>query len=219
MIVLSLPESLLPFPISIYVDPYFTYKTPPLLSLPRWLKDWLEAYRLGNLPITPFARNKFINLTRRQHNFLCLERATIADRQGANEDQKFVAKPTQLNMNLFLANGIMPSIYPILEHLRTNPHLTHFTKQVLLRLTEIPQGSTLSYRQVAEAVGSPRAERAVGSICAKNPYPLFVPCHRVTHTRDPLSKRGRYLFGAKVKYKLLEHEKRLKIAYDTIREK
>jgi hypothetical protein len=37
---------------------------------------------------------------------LCLERATIAEWQGASEDQKFVAKPTQLNMNLFLANGI-----------------------------------------------------------------------------------------------------------------
>ncbi len=37
---------------------------------------------------------------------MCLERAAIADRQGASEDQKFVAKPTQLNMNLFLANGI-----------------------------------------------------------------------------------------------------------------
>jgi hypothetical protein len=37
---------------------------------------------------------------------LCLERATIADRQGASEDQKFVAKSTQLNMNLFFANSI-----------------------------------------------------------------------------------------------------------------
>ena len=37
---------------------------------------------------------------------MCLERATIAGRQGASEDQKFVAKPTQLNMNLFLADGI-----------------------------------------------------------------------------------------------------------------
>jgi hypothetical protein len=58
------------------------------------------------MQVIPFARNKFINLTRRQHKFFCLERVTIADRQGAREDQKFVAKPTQLNMNLFLANGI-----------------------------------------------------------------------------------------------------------------
>ena len=37
---------------------------------------------------------------------MCLERATIAEWQGASEDQKFVAKLTQSNMNLFLANGI-----------------------------------------------------------------------------------------------------------------
>jgi hypothetical protein len=60
----------------------------------------------GKKGIIPFARNKFINLTRRWHKFLCLEQATIADRQGTSEDQKFIAKPTQLNMNLFLANGI-----------------------------------------------------------------------------------------------------------------
>ncbi len=41
---------------------------------------------------------------------MCLGQATIADRQGTSEDQKFVAKPTQLNMNLFLTNGIMPNI-------------------------------------------------------------------------------------------------------------
>ena len=37
---------------------------------------------------------------------MCLERATIADRQGASEDQKFVAQPTQSNMNLFITIGI-----------------------------------------------------------------------------------------------------------------
>ena len=37
---------------------------------------------------------------------MCLEQATIAEGQGASEDQKFFAKTTQLNMNLFLANGI-----------------------------------------------------------------------------------------------------------------
>ena len=48
----------------------------------------------SSLAVIPFPRNKVINLTRRQHKFLCLERATIAEWQGASEDQKFVAKPT-----------------------------------------------------------------------------------------------------------------------------
>ncbi len=69
--------------------------------------------------VIPFARNTFINLTRRKHKFLYLERATIADRQGASEDQKFVAKPTQLNINLFLTNGIItvqPHFNPKMEY-------------------------------------------------------------------------------------------------------
>jgi hypothetical protein len=43
---------------------------------------------------------------------------TIAGRQGAREDQKFVAKPTQLNMNLFLANGIIRINANIIDRLK-----------------------------------------------------------------------------------------------------
>jgi hypothetical protein len=39
-------------------------------------------------------RNKFVNFARRQHQFFCLEKAIIAEWQGAGEDKKFVAKPT-----------------------------------------------------------------------------------------------------------------------------
>ena len=56
--------------------------------------------------IIPFQKNKVINLTRRQHKFLSLERATIAEWQSASEGQKFVAKPTQLHMTLFFWNDI-----------------------------------------------------------------------------------------------------------------
>ncbi|HSX12830.1 MAG TPA: hypothetical protein VLE96_00195, partial [Chlamydiales bacterium] len=47
-----------------------------------------------------------INLTRKQRKFFCLERATIAGRQGASEDKKFAASLTQLNMTLFIVFGI-----------------------------------------------------------------------------------------------------------------
>ncbi len=54
-----------------------------------------------------FAKNKVINLTRKQRKFFCLERATIALGQGASEDKKFAASLTQLNMTLFIVFGIM----------------------------------------------------------------------------------------------------------------
>ncbi len=61
--------------------------------------------------VIPFIRNTFLNLTRRQHRFLCLKQTIIAEWQGAREEEKFVAKPMQSNTNLFLINGIIPFIF------------------------------------------------------------------------------------------------------------
>ena len=46
-------------------------------------------------------------------------------------------------------------------------------------LNEIPYGQVMSYAQVARKIGSLNAARAVGNANAKNPLPIFVPCHRV----------------------------------------
>jgi len=53
-----------------------------------------------------------------------------------------------------------------------------FKEKVLLVVSRIPAGSTLSYKEVAEMAGSPRAYRAVGNILNKN-YDPNIPCHRV----------------------------------------
>lgn len=72
-------------------------------------------------------------------------------------------------------------------------------------LPSIGYGHTLTYRQVAEAVGNPGAIRAVGSACATNPLPVIVPCHRVLRTDGTL---GGYVGGLDAKRTLLalEHE-------------
>jgi len=57
--------------------------------------------------------------------------------------------------------------------------LTAFQKVVLERVMEIPAGKVSTYKDVASAVGRPRAYRAVGNIMANNPFPYLVPCHRV----------------------------------------
>mgnify|MGYP001823988053 FL=1 len=56
---------------------------------------------------------------------------------------------------------------------------TDFQKAVWRQLQKIPFGQTASYGDVARAVGSPRAFRAVGNANNKNPIPLIIPCHRV----------------------------------------
>ena len=82
------------------------------------------------------------------------------------------------------------------------PRGTLFQKKVWRYLQKIPYGKTRTYRQVAKAVGSPGAARAVGSACAKNPYLLLVPCHRVV-SKDGL---GGFALGLKAKKFLLDHE-------------
>lgn len=56
---------------------------------------------------------------------------------------------------------------------------TDFQRSVWLALCRIRCGQTLSYGQVAEAIGKPKALRAVGGACGANPIPVLIPCHRV----------------------------------------
>jgi methylated-DNA-[protein]-cysteine S-methyltransferase len=58
-------------------------------------------------------------------------------------------------------------------------HLTPLGLSIIEECRQIPWGSTLSYKQLAERVGRPGAARAVGNAMACNRYPLIVPCHRV----------------------------------------
>lgn len=70
-------------------------------------------------------------------------------------------------------------------------------------LRRIPAGEPISYGELAERVGSPRAARAAGSACSTNAVALIVPCHRVTKDGGA---PGRYGFGTESKSWLLKHE-------------
>ena len=54
-----------------------------------------------------------------------------------------------------------------------------FQRRVLLASLDIPLGHTLTYQQVAQAIGKPKSSRAVGQALARNPIPVVIPCHRV----------------------------------------
>lgn len=58
-----------------------------------------------------------------------------------------------------------------------------FSKRVLITTHAIPPGRTMTYKEVAAAVGSPGAMRAVGQALGKNPWSIIVPCHRVLGSR------------------------------------
>ena len=82
---------------------------------------------------------------------------------------------------------------------------TPFGQAILTACRQIPLGRTQTYTQLALAAGGSQAARAVGSVMARNPMPLIVPCHRVVRTDGGLggfSAAG----GTTTKKNLLAHE-------------
>lgn len=63
---------------------------------------------------------------------------------------------------------------------------THFQRRVREALRRVGYGETVSYAELAERAGAPRAARAVGSVMASNPLPLLIPCHRVIGAKGRL---------------------------------
>lgn len=99
-------------------------------------------------------------------------------------DEYFAGKRTKLELNIY-------------------PKGTEFQKKVWAELLKIPYGKTKSYQEIAEAIGKPSAQRAVGSACNKNTILLIIPCHRV------ISKTGKltgYACGVHRKEQLLKME-------------
>lgn len=81
---------------------------------------------------------------------------------------------------------------------------TPFQLRVWQALRVIPYGELISYKKLAEAVGKPKAVRAVGGANGKNPIPIIVPCHRVIGSDGSLTGFGG---GLEVKKRLIDLEK------------
>ncbi len=84
------------------------------------------------------------------------------------------------------------------------PSGTDFQKAVWSALCKIPYGETRTYGEIAKSVGNPKAARAVGGACNKNPVLLAVPCHRVLGADGSLTG---FASGLENKKYLLELEK------------
>ncbi|EJL6924957.1 methylated-DNA--[protein]-cysteine S-methyltransferase [Vibrio alginolyticus] len=80
---------------------------------------------------------------------------------------------------------------------------TDFQNQVWQALTTIPYGETWSYQDLANAIGNPKAVRAVGLANGKNPISIVVPCHRVIGKSGKLTG---YAGGVERKQRLLALE-------------
>jgi methylated-DNA-[protein]-cysteine S-methyltransferase len=80
---------------------------------------------------------------------------------------------------------------------------TNFRLKVYQEMQKIPYGKSITYSDLAGKVGSPKAFRAVGTACGKNPLPLIIPCHRV----KAQSGLGGFTGGLDIKRFLLNLER------------
>jgi methylated-DNA-[protein]-cysteine S-methyltransferase len=81
--------------------------------------------------------------------------------------------------------------------------MTEFQARVLKLVLRIPRGRVTTYKELACALGKPRAYRAVGNAVARNPHPLKIPCHRIVRSDGGI---GGYKLGIKRKVELLAQE-------------
>ncbi len=112
---------------------------------------------------------------------------------------------TSLNLKKLIQKQIQQYQSGQLTHF-TIPLATHgtsFQQKVWQVITQIPYNSVKSYQWVAEQIGHAQAVRAVGQACSKNPFPIIVPCHRVSAK----THLGGYAYGIEAKKQLLQLEK------------
>ncbi|NGX51261.1 MAG: Bifunctional transcriptional activator/DNA repair enzyme Ada [Chlamydiae bacterium] len=81
---------------------------------------------------------------------------------------------------------------------------TPFMRAGIEAIRTIPFGQTATYGEIAKIAGNPKAARALGNVCNRNPFPLVIPCHRVVAGGGSL---GGYAYGALMKRELLQFER------------
>ena len=106
-------------------------------------------------------------------------------------------RTTEATLKKILA-GKEPGKLPLLDLAGTK-----FQKTVWYALRKISLGKTKSYGEIAQAIGRPKAVRAVGGACGANPVPILVPCHRVLAANNKL---GGFSGGLDWKRSLLARE-------------
>jgi len=124
-------------------------------------------------------------------------KARGADPEWERRDEPF--KPTKQQLRAYFAGQRQDF------NLSLAPDVTAFQARVLAVLQEIPYGQTRSYRDIAIAIGNPRAVRAVGGANGSNPLPIVIPCHRVIGSGGALTGFGG---GLETKRFLLDLERR-----------
>lgn len=122
------------------------------------------------------------------------------DAEGASED---LSSEAQLVRDAVA--GYFDGDVEAIEDIAIDPDGTEFQCAVWQAIREVPAGQTVSYQDIARAVGKPSAYRAVGTATGRNPVGIAVPCHRIVRSDGGL---GGYGGGLHRKEWFLEHERK-----------
>jgi methylated-DNA-[protein]-cysteine S-methyltransferase len=118
------------------------------------------------------------------------------DRADA-DDNDAILNETAAQLTQYFAGGLRDFDLPL------DMHGTGFQIRVWRELCTIPYGETRAYLDIAQAIGAPKAMRAVGAANGRNPIPIVVPCHRVIGANGKLVGFGG---GLELKRLLLDLE-------------
>ena len=125
----------------------------------------------------------------------------FAEDEAVRSDESAVLDRAQSQLEEYFAGTRREFDLPL------RPKGTPFQLADWKALEQIPYGETVSYGDIARAIGKPKACRAVGMANHANPISIIVPCHRVVGSNGKLTGYGG---GLAVKQWLLEHEQKWK---------
>ena len=135
------------------------------------------------------AQGLFVNETGQSSSALVEEVKT-------NQSSSALVKEVQDQITFFFKGQLKKFDIPLYER------GTAFQKKVWKALQKIPYAETKTYSQIAQLIHKPKAYRAVGSSCGKNPFLLVIPCHRVLSQQG----LGGFALGLNKKKQLLKLE-------------
>jgi methylated-DNA-[protein]-cysteine S-methyltransferase len=179
----------------VQVIKYFSKKEVILSNIEslQWQENWIKGPKIEvKFHLSPFGVNKI------QLNHSPVE-GMLAEIWSQDKDLLLNEK-IEFWLDQYSKGKHSPILFPL-----DFQNLPFFTKDVLIAMQTIAFGTVCTYGDVASMVRAPKAARAVGSACRRNPFPLIIPCHRVIDAGKNL--RGYSAGGLEIKKLLLEFEK------------
>ena len=126
--------------------------------------------------------------------------SSLQELQNRYRSSELIQETSELQK---IALGCISNKWENIFNIPIHLHGTQFQQDVWAEVQKIPLGQTKTYKQIAEAIGRPKAVRAVWSAIGANPIAIIIPCHRVVSSDGSL---GGYHWGIEKKIVMIEWE-------------